>query len=145
MRVLIATDAWPPQVNGVVRTLTSLAEAARRLGVQIEFLTGEGFASLPLPTYPGLRLALPSRREIARCIEACHPDAIHIATEGPVGYMVRAYCIRNGLPFTTCFATRFPEYIAARFPIPESWSYAALRAFHRLATLTMVSTRSLIA
>ena len=143
MRVLIATDAWPPQVNGVVRTLTSLAAAARRFGVQIEFLTGEGFASLPLPTYPGLRLALPGRREIARRIEAAEPDAIHIATEGPIGFMVRAYCLRHGLPFTTCFATRFPEYIAARFPIPESWSYAALRAFHRPATLTMVSTPSL--
>jgi glycosyltransferase involved in cell wall biosynthesis len=145
MRVLVATDTWHPQVNGVVRTLSSLAAAARRLGVDVHFLTGEGFASLPLPTYPGLRLALPGRREIARRIEACRPDAIHLATEGPIGYTVRAYCVRNGLPFTSCFATRFPEYIAARFPVPEAWSYAALRAFHELATLTMVSTPSLLA
>jgi glycosyltransferase involved in cell wall biosynthesis len=145
MRVLVATDTWHPQVNGVVRTLSSLAAATRRLGVDLQFLTSEGFASLPLPTYPGLRLALPGGREIARRIEACRPDVIHVATEGPIGYMVRAYCLKNSLPFTTCFATRFPEYIAARFPVPESWSYAALRAFHRLATLTMVSTPSLMA
>jgi glycosyltransferase involved in cell wall biosynthesis len=143
MRVLVATDAWHPQVNGVVRTLQSLAEAARRLGSVIEFLTPEGFASVPVPTYPGLRCALPSPREIARRIERVAPDAIHIATEGPVGLMARHYCIKRGLPFTTSYTTRFPEYIAARVPIPEAWSYALLRRFHAAATVTMVSTPSL--
>ena len=89
MRILVATDAWHPQVNGVVRTLTSLARSASALGADIKFLTPEGFPSVPLPTYPGLRVALPSRGEIARRIEAASPDAIHIATEGPVGWMVR--------------------------------------------------------
>src|SRR5581483_11453820 len=108
MRVLIATDAWHPQVNGVVRTLTSLAKAAHHLGVTIDFLSPHGFPSVPVPTYPGLRLALPGRREIARRIEEFAPDAIHVATEGPVGFAVRAYCLRNGHSFTTSYTTRFP-------------------------------------
>ncbi len=144
MRVLIATDAWHPQVNGVVRTLTALADSAHRLGVAVEFLTPEGFASVPLPTYPGLRLALPRRREIARRIEELKPDAIHIATEGPIGHVVRAYCRARGRPFTTSYTTRFPEYIAARAPIPQAWVYAALRRFHAAATVTMVASRSLM-
>jgi glycosyltransferase involved in cell wall biosynthesis len=144
MRVLVATDAWHPQVNGVVRTLTSLAQSARRLGVTIEFLTPEGFPSFAIPTYPGLRLALPRWRGIARRIEAAEPDAIHIATEGPIGHMVRAYCRRRGRPFTTSYTTRFPEYISARWPIPEAWVYAALRRFHAAASVTMVSTQSLM-
>jgi glycosyltransferase involved in cell wall biosynthesis len=145
MRVLIATDAWHPQVNGVVRTLTSLAANARKLGVEITFLTPEGFSSVPVPTYPNLRLALPSPRGIAHRIEAARPDAIHIATEGSIGYLVRRYCLNRGLPFTTSYTTRFPEYIAARAPIPEGWIYALLRRFHATATVTMVSTPSLMA
>jgi glycosyltransferase involved in cell wall biosynthesis len=145
MRILVATDAWHPQVNGVVRTLTSLAASARRLGVEIVFLTPEGFASLPVPTYPGLRCALPRPREIARRIEAARPDAIHVATEGAVGYMVRGYCRRHGLPFTTSYTTRFPEYISVRSGIPAGLIYALLRRFHAAATVTMVSTPSLMA
>lgn len=145
MRVLVATDAWHPQVNGVVRTLTSLARSARSLGVTIDFLSPEGFPSLPLPTDPGLRLALPSRREIALRIEKDSPDAIHIATEGPIGHMTRAYCVKNRLPFTTSYMTRFPEYISARLSIPENWTYAVLRHFHSAASVTMVSTPSLMA
>jgi glycosyltransferase involved in cell wall biosynthesis len=144
MKVLVATDAWHPQVNGVVRTLNSLARAAGKLGVAIEFLSPEGFPTFQLPTYPGLRLALPSRRKIAARIEAARPDAIHIATEGPIGFAVRSYCRRNGRPFTTSYTTRFPEYISARSPIPESLIYAVLRWFHRGATVTMVATPSLM-
>ena len=144
MRVLVATDAWHPQVNGVVRTLTSLARSAQALGVRIDFLSPDGFRTVPVPTYPGLRLALPSRGQIARRVEQAKPDAIHIATEGPIGYMVRAYCRRRGRPFTTSYTTRFPEYISARVPIPESWIYAALRRFHAAAAVTMVSTPSLM-
>jgi glycosyltransferase involved in cell wall biosynthesis len=144
MRVLIATDAWHPQVNGVVRTLTSLADAARKLGVTVEFLTPERFSSVPLPTYSGLRLAIPTGGEIARRIEVARPDAIHIATEGTIGFAVRSYCRRAGLPFTTSYTTCFPEYVSARVPIPEAWSYAVLRRFHAAATTTMVSTDSLM-
>jgi glycosyltransferase involved in cell wall biosynthesis len=144
MRVLVATDAWHPQVNGVVRTLMSFAESARRQGASIEFLTPDGFPSVALPTYPSLRCALPTRREIAQRIERARPNAIHIATEGPVGHSVRSYCIKQGLPFTTSYTTRFPEYISARVPVPEAWSYAVLRRFHAAASVTMVSTRSLM-
>ena len=145
MRVLVATDAWHPQVNGVVRTLTSLERSAAGLGVSIDFLIPEGFPSLPAPSYPGLRLALPSPLGIARRIVAAGADAIHIATEGPIGHMVRRYCVNRGLPFTTSYTTRFPEYVSARLRIPQSWSYAVLRRFHGAATVTMVSTPSLMA
>src|SRR5580698_1265922 len=144
MRVLVATDAWAPQVNGVVRTLTSLARTARGLGVDIEFLSPDGFTTFPVPTYPGLRLAFAGRGQIAQRIEQIKPDAIHIATEGPIGHAVRAYCRRRGRPFTTSYTTRFPEYISARAPIPQSWIYAALRRFHSAATVTMVATPSLM-
>src|ERR1700677_3904372 len=144
MKVLVATDAWRPQVNGVVRTLGSLARTAAKLGVTIEFLSPEGFPSFQLPTYPGLRLALPSRRGIAERIEAAKPDAIHLATEGPIGFAVRAYCRRSGRPFTTSYTTRFPEYISARSPIPQAWIYNSLRRFHAAATVTMVATPSLM-
>src|SRR6202048_1156648 len=143
MRILIATDAWRPQVNGVVRTLTSLARSASALGAEIEFLTPDGFPSLGVPTYPGLRVALPSRREIAVRIEAASPGAIHIATEGPIGWAARAYCRRRKLAFTTSYTTRFPEYIAVRSIIPAALSYAVLRHFHAAAAMTMVATASL--
>jgi glycosyltransferase involved in cell wall biosynthesis len=143
MRILIATDAWHPQVNGVVRTLTSLARSASVLGAEIDFLTPDGFPSVGVPTYPGLRVALPNRREIAARIEAASPDAIHIATEGPIGWAVRAYCRRRKLAFTTSYTTRFPEYIAVRSFIPVSLGYAVLRHFHAAAAMTMVATASL--
>jgi glycosyltransferase involved in cell wall biosynthesis len=143
MRILIATDAWHPQVNGVVRTLTSLQRSAWALGVEIAFLTPEGFPAVGVPTYPGLRVALPNPRAIAARIEAVAPEAIHIATEGPIGWAVRAYCRRRKLAFTTSYTTRFPEYIAVRSIIPAGLIYAALRRFHSAAAMTMVATPSL--
>jgi glycosyltransferase involved in cell wall biosynthesis len=143
MRILIATDAWHPQVNGVVRTLTSLARSASALGAEISFLTPDGFPSVGVPTYPGLRIALPNRREIKKRIEAASPEAIHIATEGPIGWAVRAYCRRHKLAFTTSYTTRFPEYISVRTGIPAALGYAVLRHFHAAAAMTMVATPSL--
>lgn len=143
MRVMIATDAWPPQVNGVVRTLQSLTASLRALEIDVEALTPAGFRSIPVPTYPSLRIAIPDRTEIVRRIEAYQPDSIHIATEGPIGLIARNYCAARGLSFTTAYATRFPEYVSARIPLPEAWSYAALRWFHKPAAVTMVSTPSL--
>ncbi|MFZ0122820.1 MAG: glycosyltransferase family 1 protein, partial [Xanthobacteraceae bacterium] len=116
MNILVATDAWDPQVNGVVRTLKSLAKTVRKFDASITFLTPDGFPSVSLPTYPGLRCALPMPGEVAHRIETARPDAIHIATEGPIGHVVRRYCVKRQLPFTTSFMTRFPEYIAARLP-----------------------------
>jgi len=144
MKVLVATDAWRPQVNGVVRTLGSLTRAAAKLGVEIEFLSPEGFWTFPVPTYPGLRLALPSAKRIAERIAGAKPDAIHLATEGPIGYAVRCYCLKAGRAFTTSYTTRFPEYISARSPIPEEWIYRVLRRFHAAAAVTMVATPSLM-
>jgi len=125
--------------------LNSLARAASTLGVAIDFLSPDGFSSFPVPTYPGLRLAAPSRRRIAERIEQAKPDAIHIATEGPIGFAVRSYCRKHGRPFTTSYTTRFPEYISARSPIPAAWIYAVLRWFHSAAAVTMVATPSLMA
>lgn len=143
MRILIAADAWHPQVNGVVRTLSAVVARLRALGHEVEALTPEGFPTVPMPSYPSLRLALPSPRTVARRIEAARPDAIHVATEGPIGASVRAHCLRRGLRFTTAYATRFPEYVAARWPVPERWSYAALRRFHAAGAATMVATPAL--
>ena len=143
MRILIATDAWHPQVNGVVRTLTSLARAAANLGADVAFLTPDGFPSMQVPTYPGLRVALPNGGEIARRIEEAAPEAIHVTTEGPIGWWVRAYCLRRGLAFTTSYTTRFPEYVSVRTGIPASWGYAVMRQFHNAGAVTMVATPSL--
>jgi glycosyltransferase involved in cell wall biosynthesis len=143
MIVLVATDAWHPQINGVVRTLEALSRSVTGQGAVITLLTPEGFPSLKVPTYPGLRCAIPNHREIARRIERAAPDAIHIATEGPIGVAVRRYCLRHRIPFTTSLTTRFAEYVSARFPVPVSWGYAALRLFHSAPAATMVSTPSL--
>jgi glycosyltransferase involved in cell wall biosynthesis len=143
MRILVATDAWHPQVNGVVRTLTMMAEAAKTFGVEVSFLTPQSFRTVALPSYPDLRVALPYQAKIARLIAEARPDSIHIATEGPIGLLVRRYCRKQGLPFTTSFHTRFPEYISARLPVPESWIWAALRRFHGASQAVMAATPAL--
>jgi glycosyltransferase involved in cell wall biosynthesis len=143
MRILIATDAWYPQVNGVVRTLTMMAAAAKASGFDVGFLTPQSFRTFAMPSYPDLRVALPGGAKIARLIAEARPDNIHIATEGPIGLAVRRYCRRRGLPFTTSFHTRFPEYISARLPIPESWSWSALRWFHGASHAVMAATPAL--
>src|SRR5258708_18633135 len=143
MRILVATDAWHPQVNGVVRTLTMMAAAAKSFGVDVSFLTPQSFRTVALPSYPDLRLALPGGAKIARLIAQARPDNIHIATEGPIGLAVRSYCRKRGLPFTTSFHTRFPEYISARLPIPESWIWSALRWFHGASQAVMAATPAL--
>jgi glycosyltransferase involved in cell wall biosynthesis len=141
--ILVATDAWHPQVNGVVRTLTMMAEAAKGFGVDVSFLTPQSFRTFAMPSYPDLRLAVPAPAKIAELIEAARPDSIHIATEGPIGLLVRRYCRKHRLPFTTSFHTRFPEYVSARSPIPESWVWAMLRRFHRPSRAVMAATPAL--
>jgi glycosyltransferase involved in cell wall biosynthesis len=143
MRILIATDAWRPQVNGVVHTLEATAQAAKSLGAEVSFLTPEGFPTIGLPSYPGIRIALPRAREIARRISVVRPDAVHIATEGPIGYFVRRLCLAGRLAFTTSLHTRFADYLAARWPIPPNWTWAWMRWFHNAGRGTMVSTASL--
>lgn len=141
MRILIVTDAWYPQVNGVVRTLSTIADHVRMLGHEVEVIGPDRFKTLPCPTYPEIRLALGGvRRNLARMVDAFDPDAIHISTEGPLGWAARNYCMRHGLSFTTSFHTFFPEYIHLRFRVPRSWTYRLLRRFHDPARALMVST-----
>jgi glycosyltransferase involved in cell wall biosynthesis len=142
-RILVATDAWHPQVNGVVRTLTMMADAAKAFGVEVSFLTPSSFRTFAMPSYPDLRLALPYQAKIARLIAEARPDSIHIATEGPIGLLVRRHCRKHDLPFTTSFHTRFPEYISARLPVRESWIWAALRRFHGASQAVMAATPAL--
>ncbi|MGD1016149.1 MAG: glycosyltransferase family 1 protein [Roseiarcus sp.] len=143
MRILVATDAWRPQVNGVVHTLERMSAAAREWQAEFIFLTPQGFPSLPMPTYPDIRLALASPWEVARRIEAAGADHIHIATEGPIGWAARRYCRKRGKLFTTSYHTRFPEYIAARTRLPEVFACAALRYFHAPAAATLAPTTSI--
>jgi glycosyltransferase involved in cell wall biosynthesis len=140
--VLVATDAWHPQVNGVVRTYERLAQEAPKLGFEVRFLSPAQFRTLPCPTYPEIRLALASPRAIARAIDEARPDFIHVATEGPVGFMTRRYCRKMHRPFTTSYHTRFPEYVAARWPVPRAWLYRLQRRFHNAGAGIFVATPS---
>ncbi|HIJ39225.1 MAG TPA: glycosyltransferase family 1 protein [Rhodospirillaceae bacterium] len=143
MRVLIVSDAWYPQVNGVVRTLAALAGELRAAQIDVEMITPAKFRTLPCPTYPEIRLSLFPGRRVARLIAASQPCAIHIATEGPLGWAARAYCRSRGLPFTTAYHTRFPEYVRARFKIPLALSYRVVRRFHDAASAVMVATQTI--
>ena len=142
-RILMVTDAWRPQVNGVVHTLERLTENLAELGVEVEFLTPNRFRTLPMPTYPDIRLALTTPRRVRRMIAESGADHIHIVTEGPLGWMARHYCLNRREPFTTSYHTRFPEYVTARLPVPEDWTYRWLCSFHNSGQGTMVATQSL--
>jgi glycosyltransferase involved in cell wall biosynthesis len=143
MRIAIVTDAWIPQINGVVRTLESVAAALERQGVRSDFIGPDGFRTLPLPSYPDIRVAMTTRREVGRRLEALDPDHVHIATEGPLGLFARRHCLAAGRVFTTSYHTRFPEYLRARLPVPLAWSYAWLRRFHNSGAGVLVAAPSL--
>lgn len=143
MKILVATDAWRPQVNGVVRTYERLCEDVRAIGAEADILAPHEFTNIPCPTYPEVRLALPGYGHLKRRIGEINPDAIHIATEGPVGWMTRAYCLGRRIPYTTSFHTRFPDYLRARFGVPEGWTFAAQRRFHNAGAGMMVASQSL--
>jgi glycosyltransferase involved in cell wall biosynthesis len=140
MRILIATDAWEPQVNGVVRTLTRTVAELRTMGHAVEVISPDQFTTLPMPTYPEIRLAMGAYEPMQERFKAFEPEAIHIATEGPVGLAARRLCIEWKLPFTTSYHTRFPEYISARLPVPSAAGYAYMRWFHRPSGRVMVAT-----
>ena len=143
MKIMIVTDAAPPQVNGVVITLTTLGHELGSLGHTVHCVTPASFRTIPCPTYPEIRLALFPGAGVRRALDALKPDAIHIATEGPLGIAARRYCMRHKLPFTTSYHTRFPEYVRARVPLPISLTYAWLRAFHGRAARVMVPSASI--
>ncbi len=142
MRILIATDAWRPQVNGVVRSLELMAKAAGRLGTPIDFITPRDFNCVPMPTYPEIGLAIATPRAVQRKLDEGY-DHVHIATEGPVGLAARICCVRARRVFTTSYHTRFPEYVHARLGVPVNLTYSALRWFHNAGAGTMVSTPTL--
>lgn len=144
LKIVIATDAWKPQLNGVVRTLETLGDILTSFGNQVRYITPNEFKSVPLPSYPEIRLSILPNRRVARIINDFKPDAVHIATEGPIGRAVRRFCKRRDYPFTTSFHTRFPEYANERWAVPISWGYAVLRDFHKDGEAMMVATPGLM-
>jgi len=144
VRLLIVTDAWHPQVNGVVRSLERVGQHLSGRGYDVHYLTPDAFWTMPLPTYPEIRLSLATRAAVSEHIVRAAPDYIHIATEGPLGLAARHACLALDLTFSTSYHTRFPEYVAARLPVPLEWSYAYLRWFHEAAAVTMAPTPSAI-
>jgi glycosyltransferase involved in cell wall biosynthesis len=147
MKILVTTDAWLPQVNGVVRTLGQVASEAKAFGVEMDFLNPSEFFTVPMPSYPEIRLALPARGAVERPLDAAAPDAIHIATEGPLGHAMRRICIRRSLPFTTSLHTRFPDYLAGRIRLAPRWTcditWAWLRRFHAPSAAVLAATPTL--
>jgi glycosyltransferase involved in cell wall biosynthesis len=143
MRIVIATDAWSPQVNGVVNTLRNTRDSLRETGHEVLMITPEGCRTIPCPTYPEIRLALFQGRRIGRLLDDFDPQHVHIATEGTIGLAVHRACRRRQLRFTTAYHTQFPEYVRARVPIPVSFTTRLLRWFHGKAVRTMVPTRAI--
>ncbi len=143
LRLLIVTDAWAPQVNGVVRTLSTMTEMLRAHGDTVEVIGPDRFNNLPMPGYKEIRLAVAPRRKLAQLVDAYMPCAVHIATEGPLGWAMRGICLRRNWPFTTAFHTKFAEYLKARAGVPAAWSWRVLRHFHAPAQAVMAATPSL--
>lgn len=142
MKIVIVTDAWEPQVNGVVRTLKQTRKCLEQAGHQVHFITPGDFKTIPCPSYPSIRLAVLPGRRVNQLLNEYKANAVHIATEGPLGMAARRWCLRNKIKFTTSYHTQFPEYVRLRAPIPLSWTYAWLRRFHGRAVRTLVPTRS---
>jgi glycosyltransferase involved in cell wall biosynthesis len=144
MKIMIVTDAWEPQVNGVVRTLKQTMHELKKLGHVIEMITPLEFKTVPCPTYPDISLSLFPGKKVKQKMAAFNPDAIHIATEGPLGIAARSYALKNKLPFTTAYHTRFPEYVKARTAIPLAVTYKFLRWFHDPSLALMAPTEVVI-
>ena len=144
-KIMLVTDAWEPQVNGVVRTLTRLVEELRAIGCVVEVVSpNDGYRTVPLVTYSEIRLALGARGDIEERFTAFAPDAVHIATEGTLGWDARAVCLKHNFPFTTCYHTQYPEYVTARFPfVPLAIGYRVMRAFHDRSDRVLVSLPSM--
>jgi glycosyltransferase involved in cell wall biosynthesis len=143
VRIAIASDAWAPQTNGVVTTLRATAEELERLGHKVRVISSAGVRTIPCPSYPEIRLAVLPGAYVGKELKAFRPHAIHIATEGPLGMAVRRYCLHRGVPFTTSYHTRYPEYVRARYPVPLAFTYAWLRRFHGAARRTFASSQTL--
>jgi glycosyltransferase involved in cell wall biosynthesis len=143
LKIALVSDAWAPQVNGVVRTLMTTVEMLRAHGHEVEPLTPDQFRTVPCPSYPEIRLALGCGRAVAAKLAALAPDAIHIATEGPLGWAARRWCMDRGVSFTTSFHTRFPDYVAMRSRLPADWFWPIVRRFHGPASRIFAATETL--
>ncbi len=143
MKLALATDAWLPQVNGVVRSLTSTVEELGRRGHEVETITPDRFLTVPMPGYASIRLAMAPRFGLRRMLDEAAPDIVHIATEGPIGWAARGWCLSRAVPFTSAFHTRFPEYAAVRTGLSAEYFWPILQRFHAQSCAVMVSTRSL--
>jgi glycosyltransferase involved in cell wall biosynthesis len=141
--IAIITDAWHPQTNGVVRTLSTTCEVLRGWGHQVTVISPEGYPSIPAPTYPEIRLALTAPGAVGRQLARIAPDAVHIATEGPLGLAARRYCLRRKVPFTTAYHTQFPDYLSRRTGLPARFFWPYIRWFHRPAQRIMVATETI--
>lgn len=130
MRIMIVTDAWEPQVNGVVRTLKNTTAELAAMGHEVQMITPLDFCTVPCPTYPEIRLSIGAKRGVFERLNRFSPDALHLSTEGPLGLAARSWALARNHPFTTAYHTRFPEYVHARARIPLAWTYAYLRWFH---------------
>ncbi|MGE5477468.1 MAG: glycosyltransferase family 4 protein [Bacteroidales bacterium] len=142
LRIAIVTDAWHPQRNGVVRVLATLAGTLGRMGHQVLVVEPGLFRTMPCPSYPEIPLSLWPKRRLAQLLDGFAPDAVHLATEGPLGWAGRAWCRRNGCAFTTAYHTKFPHYVRARTGVPLSWPYALIRRFHAPSSAVMCPSRS---
>jgi glycosyltransferase involved in cell wall biosynthesis len=145
MRIAIATDAWYPQVNGVVRTLGATVAELDRRGYEVELITPQRFHTIPMPGYSSIRLAMAPRFGVRKMLDSFEPEIVHVSTEGPIGWSARAWCISRGIPFTTAFHTRFPDYAAARTGISAERFWPIMRRFHAESRAVMVATESLAA
>lgn len=141
--IVIITDAWEPQVNGVVRTLKNVGDHLRKRGYRIAYITPRDYRSIPAPSYPEIRLSVTHWFSLGKRLKAMNPLAVHIATEGPLGLAARVHCVRRRIPFTTSFHTKFPEYFAQRWRTPVSWGYAFIRWFHKYSQGVLVPTKSM--
>src|SRR5690554_2109151 len=142
MKLVIVTDAWEPQVNGVVRTLSKTRDQLMAMGYDVVMITPLDFNTIPCPSYPSIRLSVLPYRKLSIMLNNLQANAVHIATEGPLGLAARRWCLQRQVQFTTSFHTQFPEYLRLRLPVPLSWSYAWLRRFHHPAVRTLVPTAS---
>jgi glycosyltransferase involved in cell wall biosynthesis len=140
MKLALVTDAWLPQVNGVVTTLQRTRAALEARGHTVAVVSPDQYRTLPCPSYPEIRLALWPGRRLRTALDALGADALHVATEGPLGLAAARHCERRGWAFTTSYHTQFPQYVRKRIPIPQSWSYAFLRRHHGRACRTLVAT-----
>lgn len=145
MTIAVVTDAWHPQVNGVVRSLSTTVELLRKMGNDVEVVEPSRFRTIPCPTYPEIRLAIGCGRAVAKLLDGIQPNEVHISTEGPIGWAARRWCLANGHPFTTAFHTRFPDYVSIRTGIPAEWIWKVMRRFHGQATRTFTATPTLAA